>query len=82
MANGRDIRLLYVRELRSALRERSIVINSILLPLFLYPLLLWLVYTGISFVGGQTQGVSSRILLKNLPTALRGNVKNQPGKLC
>ncbi len=71
MGNGRDIRLLYGRELRSALRERSIVINSILLPLFLYPLLLWLAYTGISFVGGQTQGFSSRILLKNLPTEHR-----------
>src|SRR5512147_3147333 len=67
MFSWADIRLLYMRELRSALRERNIVVNSILLPLFLYPLLLWLVYTGISFVGGQTEGFTSRIALKDLP---------------
>ncbi len=59
-----DIRLLYLNELRSALRERTIVVNSILLPIFLYPLLLWLVYTGISFVAGQTEGFTSRVALK------------------
>jgi sodium transport system permease protein len=62
-----DIRCLYWRELRSALRERSIVVNGILLPIFLYPLLLWMVYTGITFVGGQTQGFASRVTLKGLP---------------
>ena len=55
MSNGKDIGLLYIRELRSALRERNIVINSILLPIFLYPALLYLAYTGISFAGGQTE---------------------------
>jgi len=64
-----DIRLLYWRELRSALRERNIVVNGILLPIFLYPLLLWLIYTGMTFVSGQTQGFASRIMLKNLPQA-------------
>jgi sodium transport system permease protein len=67
MSNGMDIRLLYVRELRSALRERHIVINSVLLPIFLYPVILYLMYTGISFVGGQTQGFRSRIALRNFP---------------
>jgi sodium transport system permease protein len=67
MSNGADIILLYARELRSALRERNIVVNSILLPIFLYPILLWLIYTGISFVGGQTEGFSSRVVLKGLP---------------
>ncbi len=67
MSNGTDIRLLYVRELRSALRERNIVINSILLPIFLYPVMLYLMYTGISFVGGQTQGFRLRVMLKDLP---------------
>ena len=62
-----DIRFLYWRELRSALRERSIVVNGILLPIFLYPLLLWLMYTGFTFVGGQTQGFASRMMLKYLP---------------
>lgn len=71
MSNGRDIRLLYVRELRSALRERSIVVSSILLPVFLYPLLLWIIYSGFSFVSGQTQGFSSRIALQNFPAEHR-----------
>jgi sodium transport system permease protein len=62
-----DIRLLYKRELRSALRERNIVVNGILIPIFLYPLMLWLIYTGITFVGGQTEGYVSRIVLKALP---------------
>lgn len=66
MLTRSDIRLLYVRELRSALRERSIVINTILLPIFLYPLLLWLMYTGVSFVSGQTEGFTSRIMLRGL----------------
>jgi ABC-type Na+ efflux pump permease subunit len=67
MFSGADIRLLYWRELRSALRERNIVINSILLPIFLYPLLLWLVYMGISFVVGQTESYRSRVMLQALP---------------
>src|SRR5512144_3159343 len=62
-----DVRVLYGRELRSALRERNIVVNGILLPIFLYPLILYLVYTGITFVGGQTQGFVSRIMLQSLP---------------
>lgn len=62
-----DIRYLYWRELRCALRERSIVVNGILLPIFLYPLMLWMMYTGITFVGGQTQGFASRVMLKGLP---------------
>jgi sodium transport system permease protein len=64
---GADIRVLYWRELRSALRERNIVVNGILLPIFLYPVILWLVYTGITFVGGQTQGFASRVMLQGLP---------------
>jgi sodium transport system permease protein len=72
----RDIGVLYRRELTCALRERNIVVNSILLPIFLYPLILWLVYTGISFVGGQTQGFRSRILLSNIPVE-RGAFRQQ-----
>jgi len=34
--NPTHIRLLYLRELRSALRERAIVVNGILMPVFLY----------------------------------------------
>src|SRR5262249_50232876 len=66
--NFRDIKVLYLRELRSALRDRTIVTNSVLLPIFLYPLLMWLVYTGITFVSGQNEELKSRIMLQNVPT--------------
>src|SRR5215475_2018240 len=66
--NWNDISILYRRELRSALRERSIVVNSVLIPILLYPLLLWLMYTGITFVSGQTSDMTSRIALMNFPS--------------
>src|SRR5215813_3289108 len=65
--NFRDIKVLYRREMRSALRDRTIVTNSILLPIFLYPLIMWLVYTGITFVSGQNEELKSRIMLQNVP---------------
>ena len=67
--NFRDIKVLYERELRSALRDRTIVTNSILLPIFLYPLMMWLVYTGITFISGQNEELRSRVMLKNVPPA-------------
>lgn len=65
--NWNDIGVLYRRELRSALRERSIVVNSILIPIILYPLLFWLLYTGFTFVSGQTSELDSRVVLLNFP---------------
>ena len=62
-----DIRLLYKRELRSALRERNIIVNSILIPIFLYPAILWVAYSGISFVAGQSEQMPSRVTLADLP---------------
>lgn len=67
--NLKDIKVLYVRELRSALRDRTIVTNSILLPIFLYPLIMWLLYTGLTFISGQNEELKSRIMLKNVPAA-------------
>jgi sodium transport system permease protein len=67
--NWNDIRVLYLREIRSALRDRTIVTNSILLPIFLYPVLMWLVFTGITFISGQNEELKTRIMLKNLPAA-------------
>jgi sodium transport system permease protein len=69
LINLRDIKVLYVRELRSALRDRTIVTNSILLPIFLYPLIMWLLYTGLTFISGQNEELKSRIMLKNIPAA-------------
>ncbi|MDA8018399.1 MAG: ABC transporter permease subunit [Thermoanaerobaculia bacterium] len=63
----RDIRLLYVRELRDALREKSIVINSLLLPMLMYPIMLWLMFTAMTFVQGQQDRFVSRVALQGLP---------------
>ena len=52
----RQVVVLYRRELRGALRERAIVVNSILLPIFLYPLILWLMFSAIVFVEGLSEG--------------------------
>jgi sodium transport system permease protein len=67
--NIKDIRVLYLREIRAALRDRTIVTNSILLPILLYPLILWLVLTGGTYISGQNEEMKSRIMLKNVPVA-------------
>jgi sodium transport system permease protein len=65
--NWPQVRTLYVRELRAALRERTIVINSILIPVCLYPFLLWCVFTAMMFVMGQTEGIKAQVMLKAWP---------------
>lgn len=68
--NWYDIRILYLRELRSAMRERTIVVNSILMPIFLYPVLLWVMFTGITFVQGLSADRSARVaILAPVPEA-------------
>ncbi len=63
MLNLTDTGLVFLRELRGALRERSIVINVVLVPLFMYPVFLWLAYTGLSFVIGQTENFTARVMI-------------------
>lgn len=65
--NWHDIWILYRRELRSALRERAIVVNSILMPLFLYPVMLWVMFTGVMFVAGLAERSSSRLVVLDAP---------------
>jgi sodium transport system permease protein len=65
--NWKDIRTLYLRELRSALRERGIVVYSIIIPVVLYPLLIWLIYTAFAYASGQAAELKSHIMLRNLP---------------
>jgi sodium transport system ATP-binding protein len=67
MPRWREVRTLYAWEFRSALRERTIVVNSILIPIFLYPFILWAMFTGITFVMGQTEGMVSRVAVAALP---------------
>src|SRR5262245_53161040 len=77
--NLKDIQVLYWREIRSALRDRTIVTNSILLPIFLYPGLIWLLYTGLTFISGQNEELKSRIMLKDVPAVhllLQRNFEN------
>lgn len=69
MVRWREVRILYLRELRAALREKMIVTNSIILPIILYPFILWAMFTGIMFVQGQTEGFVSRIVIQGLPPA-------------
>lgn len=72
MVSWRDVYVLYLRELRGALRERSIVVGSLLVPMFLYPVMLWVIFTAISFVGGQEERFVSRLALVDLPSAHQG----------
>ena len=65
----REVWLVYAREMRGAVRERAIVINSILLPMLLYPFLLWAAFTGVLFVTGQTEGFISRVVVLHWPKA-------------
>ncbi|HIB64635.1 MAG TPA: hypothetical protein EYO33_05895 [Phycisphaerales bacterium] len=51
----RDVLVLTRRELRSAFRESSVVLYSVLLPLLLYPFLLWLMVTAMTFIEGQQE---------------------------
>jgi sodium transport system permease protein len=62
-----DVGILYLREARAALRERTIVTNSILMPILLYPFMLWAMFTGITYVMGQTEAFVSRIALVGVP---------------
>jgi len=60
----REVWILYRHELRSALRERTIVVNGILIPIFLYPVLLWGMFTALTFVQGLNDGFTSRIVVE------------------
>lgn len=64
---------LLVRELRSALRERNLVVYSLLIPLLLYPLMMWVMLTGLAFVEGQTEGQTLRVAVVS-PDASGGPV--------
>src|ERR1051325_6732938 len=65
----RQVSILYRREMRAALRERTIVFNSILIPIFLYPFLLWGTMTGLTFVMGQADKLVARVAVQDWPKA-------------
>ncbi len=66
------IRLLYLSELRSALRERSVLINGILIPLLMYPLMMWVMFSGILFVTARFESFASRVEIAGLPAEHQG----------
>jgi ABC-type Na+ efflux pump permease subunit len=66
-STGRAIRHFYLSELRGALRERNVVINTILVPVLLYPLILWMMINGFMFVQGQTERLVSRVEVAAVP---------------
>ena len=65
--NRREIWTWYTMEIRSALRDRSVVVTSILLPVFLYPVILWVMFSAFIFVEGVNEGFTSRIALMGAP---------------
>jgi len=79
--NLRDIQVLYLREMRSALRDRTIVAAGILVPVLLYPFILWLIFTGFTFVSGQSADLKSRVMVRNLASTaplLLDKLQNHP----
>lgn len=52
-----------------ALRERNTVINSLLIPIFLYPVLFWLILSIFLYIEGSNAGKQSRVQLLALPAA-------------
>jgi sodium transport system permease protein len=65
----RQIWVLYRHEVRCALRERSVVIGSIVIPLVMYPLLLWAMFAAMAFMAGQSERLGSRVAIQGLPEA-------------
>ncbi len=74
--NLREIGILYRHELRSALRERTIVVNGILIPIFMYPLLLWGMFTAVTFVQGLNDGFASRIVVDGQLPAMHSELRD------
>lgn len=65
----RQVWVLYAHEVRSALRERSIVAMSIIVPTVMYPALLWAGFAAFSFIQGQTENLTLRVAIHDLPEA-------------
>ncbi|MFC1851008.1 ABC transporter permease [candidate division CSSED10-310 bacterium] len=61
----RDLWVIFVKELLCFVRDRNIVIYSILLPLFLYPTTFWVMNQIIMFQRGSVENKVSRVGLVN-----------------
>ncbi len=67
MSRPGDVWLLYWRELRSALRERNVLLYSLLVPALLYPTVLWMIISADSMVRGMLEQSRSQVALVGLP---------------
>jgi len=55
--------LLYLRELRSTLRERNVVLYVVVVPLLLYPFLIWLAMSAVSVLAAEQDRTPLHIVL-------------------
>jgi sodium transport system permease protein len=73
--NWRDVGIFYEYEVRAAVRERSIVLNTFLIPVFLYPVLLWTMFSAIVYVAGQQESFVSRVAINDTTAEHAGLAK-------
>lgn len=59
----RPLWLLYQREMRSTLRERNVILYVVLVPLLLYPFLLWLAMSAASILSAEEERAPVRVAL-------------------
>lgn len=55
--------MLYLREMRSTLRERNVLLYVVIVPLLLYPFLLWLAMTAASVLSAEEERTPVRIVI-------------------
>ncbi|MCB9906619.1 MAG: ABC transporter permease [Planctomycetes bacterium] len=66
-AGPRGILLVAATELRSSLRDRQTVMNSVVLPIVMYPVLFWFILQGILVVQGHKERTRVEVALVGAP---------------
>ena len=59
------------QELRSSLRDRQTVMNSVVLPIVMYPILLWIILQGFLVVQGHKERTQVEVALVGEPAAVQ-----------
>lgn len=74
----RNVWPLYLRELRSAFRERNLLVYGVFIPLFTYPLILWLIVSAFMLVEGERERADVRVgVLGDPPAGLHARLASQ-----
>ncbi|MBS2040138.1 ABC transporter permease subunit [bacterium] len=55
--------ILYLREMRSTLRERNVILYVVVVPLLLYPFLIWLAMSAVSVLTAEQDRTPLRVVL-------------------